>query len=417
MRLSGTVLAVVLVLAASVAPAQVRPTPGGPARVPQDLITISSDTPFDQALIMIQQASGLVIVDPAGRTNPIGLDVDRQPWRLALEMITNAHNLQISRGPGYYLLVPKPESSASRPGAPVELPKRPEVNADTREVNIATVFFEADRNALRELGVNWSSLKAGRVDVDASTRAADLISASLLSVEVTGHLSHNLSVDAILKALESRSVGEVISNPQVKVIGGKKGRVQVGQDFTVFTKDFAGNAISDVISTGTILEVTPTIVTEDSVEFVHLVVEAERSTLLDPVRQVINKTKASTSALLYDGEETAIAGLYVNEVTKVRSGVPLLKDLPTWFFGLRYLFGFDRREVSKKELVILLKVNVVPSIRRRTVEKAAMKRGMDLIEEKSQEFQEFLRQRGEQGGKGAEEKGGKGAGEKGPEKK
>ena len=409
------ILAMVLALTASVAPAQqVRPSMGGPVRVPQDLITISRDTPFDQALIMIQQASGLVIVDPVGRTNPIGLDVDRQPWRLALDPIANAHHMQVSRGPGYYILVPRPESTASGSGAPAEATKRPEINADTREVNIATVFFEADRQTLRELGINWSTLKAGRVDVAASTRAADLISAPLLSVQATAHLARNLSVDAILKALESQSVGEVIANPQVKVISGKRGRIQVGQDFTVFTKDFAGNAISDVISTGTILEVTPTLVMEDSVEFVHLTVDAERSTLLDPVRQVINKTKASTSALLYDGEETAIAGLYVNEVTKIRSGVPLLKDLPGWFFGLRYLFGFDRRGISKKELVVLLKVNIVPSIRTRAAEKAAMRRGVDLIEEKTREFQEILRKREEQQ---TPEKKGTGEKEQGPEKR
>jgi type IV pilus assembly protein PilQ len=389
------VLAMVIVLTPSVAPAQqVRPTPGGPARMPQDLITITRDTPFDQALIMIQQASGLVIVDPAGRKDPIGLDVDRQPWRLALEMIAGAHDLKIVKGPGYYMLEPKPvEPSAPRPGAPAEGPKRPEINADSREVNIAAIFFEADRQILRELGVNWSSLKAGRVDVDASSRAADLVSVPLFSVQAAGHLSRNLSVDALLRALESRSAGEVIANPQVKVIGGKAGRIQVGQDFSGVTRDFAGNATAQFFSTGTILTVTPVIVTEDTVEFVHLTVEAERSGLVDPVRIIISKTSANTSALLYDGEETAIAGLYVNEVRKTRSGVPLLKDLPPWFFGLRYLFGFDRREVTKKELVVLLKVNIIPSVRERVSEKMEMRRGMDLIEEKSREFQEILQER------------------------
>ena len=260
-------------------------------------------------------------------------------------------------------------------------------------MNIAAVFFEADRQMLRELGINWNSLKAGRVDVDASSRAADLVSAPLLSVQATGHLSRNLSVDALLKALETHSVGEVISNPQVKVIGGKEGLVQVGQDFSVITRDFGGNAVAEFFKTGTILKVTPRIVTEDSVEFVHLVVETERSTLVDPVRGIINRTTANTSALLYDGEETAIAGLYVNEVRRIRSGVPLLKDLPPWFFGLRYLFGYDRREVNKKELVVLLKVNIVPSIRARAAEKAAMKRGMDLIEEQSRAFDEMVRER------------------------
>ena len=353
-------------LAASGAPAQqVRPAPGGPVRTLQDLITITSDTPFDQALIMIQQASGLVIVDPGNRKYPIGLDVDRQPWRLALDMIASAHDLKVVKGPGYYMLALR-SGEPAQPGAPVEEgPKRPEINADSREVNIAAVFFEADRQTLRELGINWNSLRAGRVEVDAASRAAELVSEPMLSVQATGHLARSLSVDALLKALESRSVGEVISNPQIKVIGGKEGLIQVGQDFSVVTRDFAGNATVEFFKTGTILKVTPAIVTEDSVEFVHLRVEAERSSLIDPARGIINRTTANTSALLFDGEEAAIAGLYVNEVNKTRSGVPLLKDLPTWFFGLRYLFGYNSKQVSKTELVVLIKVDIVPSVRQR----------------------------------------------------
>ena len=215
-----------------------------------------------------------------------------------------------------------------------------------------------------------------------------------MAVQAAGHISRNLSVDALLNALESRSVGEVIANPQVKVIGGKKGRIQVGQDFKVTTRDFAGNALTEFHSTGTILEVTPTIVTEDTVEFVHLQVEAERSTLIDPVNTIISKTNASTSALLYDGEETAIGGLYVNEVRKARSGVPLLKDLPKWFFGLRYLFGYDRREIIKRELVVLLRVNIVPSIRDRVSERAGALRGRELIEQKAKEFEDLLKRDG-----------------------
>jgi type IV pilus assembly protein PilQ len=413
------ILMTAVALAASGAPAQqVRPAPGGPVRTLQDLITITSDTPFDQALIMIQQASGLVIVDPGNRRQPIGIDVDRQPWRLALDMIANAHDLKVVKGPGYYMLSPRSETpSAPGLGAPVEEPKRPEITADSREVNIAAVFFEADRQTLRELGINWNSLRAGRVEVNASNVAADLVSEPALSVQATGHLARNLSVDALLKALESRSAGEVISNPQIKVIGGKEGLIQVGQDFSVVTRDFAGNATVEFFKTGTILKVTPAIVTEDTVEFVHLKVEAERSSLIDPARGIINRTTANTSALLFDGEEAAIAGLYVNEVSKVRSGVPLLKDLPTWFFGLRYLFGFDRHEVGKKELVVLLRVNIVPSVRQRIQEKLRQRRWMDLIEERSQEFQEILREREKRQGPGAGGQGDKGSEEQGTEKK
>lgn len=99
-----------------------------------------------------------------------------------------------------------------------------------------------------------------------------------------------------------------------------------------------------------------------------LVVHAERSSLIDPVRNLINKTVARTSILLRDGEETAIGGLYGREVITTRSGVPVLKDLPAWMLGLRYLFGHDSRLVTNTELIVMLRVDIVPSLRQRVDE-------------------------------------------------
>jgi type IV pilus assembly protein PilQ len=45
--------------------------------------------------------------------------------------------------------------------------------------------------------------------------------------------------------------------------------------------------------------------------------------------------------------------------------VPFLKDLPWYVFGLRYLFGSDEVRLSKKELVILLKAELVPTLKDR----------------------------------------------------
>jgi type IV pilus assembly protein PilQ len=40
--------------------------------------------------------------------------------------------------------------------------------------------------------------------------------------------------------------------------------------------------------------------------------------------------------------------------------VPVLKDLPWWVFGLRYLFGYDATNYKKKELVVLMRAQMVP---------------------------------------------------------
>jgi len=42
-----------------------------------------------------------------------------------------------------------------------------------------------------------------------------------------------------------------------------------------------------------------------------------------------------------------------------------LKDLPWWIFGLRYLFGYDSKQVIKRELVVLIKAEILPSLEER----------------------------------------------------
>ncbi len=92
----------------------------------------------------------------------------------------------------------------------------------------------------------------------------------------------------------------------------------------------------------------------------------ERSSFVpDPQTTIINKTQASTQLVMLNGEETVLGGLFVNEDQKTRNGIPFLKDLPWWFFGLRYVFGSDQITTSKKELVILLKTELIPTLKER----------------------------------------------------
>ena len=68
---------------------------------------------------------------------------------------------------------------------------------------------------------------------------------------------------------------------------------------------------------------------------------------------------------MLNGEETVIGGLFINDETNVRTGIPFLKDLPWWFFGLRYIFGSDNVQVEKRELVILIKAEILPTLKER----------------------------------------------------
>jgi type IV pilus assembly protein PilQ len=165
-------------------------------------------------------------------------------------------------------------------------------------------------------------------------------------------------------------LGKIISRPTVVVVNGQLGRTQVGSDIAIKERDFAGNLIDRFYSTGTIIEVKPYIYKEDGVDYVYLDTKVEKSSVLPSATLTeITKTAATTKILLLDGEEVAIGGLFVNDESNVRRGVPFLKDLPWWFFGLRYIFGYDETAVTTKEIIMLIKVNILPTLKERIDQK------------------------------------------------
>lgn len=207
-----------------------------------------------------------------------------------------------------------------------------------------------------------------------------------------GEGDNQISVQALFSAFEADNLGEVLATPFTKVVDGQEGRVQVGQDFSIKQRDIAGNVTDQFFSTGTILIVTPTVIEINDTSFIHLEIDVERSSAQpDVVSTIINKQEASTQALLLDGEATAIAGLYRSEETKVRRGIPILKDLPPWFFGLRYLFGFNSDDLVENELVIIVQASLEKTLKERASEqfssrsdvldseRALMRTGLEMV--------------------------------------
>jgi type IV pilus assembly protein PilQ len=213
----------------------------------------------------------------------------------------------------------------------------------------------------------------------------------LFTVDVSPDLDFG-SLVAVFKALESQQIGEVVANPRITVRSGQEGQIQVGSDVSTTVRDFAGNAITQFISTGSIIRVKPQVIRYDTIYFINLNLSIERSNAAQVAvgQIIINKSSAQTSVLLLDGEETIIGGLYVNEERTTREGVPILKDLPWWFFGLRYLFGFDVKTTVKKELIILLKAEILPTLAERLKERAERISERPTLREKREELLKAL---------------------------
>jgi len=354
---------------------------------PQELVSIAPTTPLDRALTAISEISkkftGKIIVDTEHRTMPINVDIQGMQWKDALETICRKNDIwfteyenYIQMGAGAGSESGKTQAGAISPTGPggggamgVEIQKEP-ANFRSREVKISTVFFEVNLSKLDQVGIDWKFMKStSSVDVNSAFLGATQVTSTIFKTEVTPHLSF-ANLDFIANIFSNYELGEIMSSPQLTVRSGQEGRIQVGQDFSIRERDFAGNLIDKFYSAGAIAKVTPQVITEQGVNFIHMNVDVERSNVIPGATStIINKAKATTNLILLDGEETIIGGLYETQTDVIREGVPFLKDLPWYVFGLRYLFGFNSESLTKKELVILLKVELVPTLQERITQK------------------------------------------------
>ncbi len=367
---------------------------------PDERISMSGETKFNQAMDiftdMFKRYGGKVLIYEGKDEKPININVPHMYWRDAFELVLRVNNYWYDERENYVRVI-------SMGTAPLidTLLLRSQAAKGIREVEIAATFFEVNITDLKQLGIDWSVLNLSPSDNPTTRIGVGTYSGNTPTNAISvndGGLNSSLStvfkaanISAALRAIVSNNLGEVISSPSITVRSKEKGRIQVGSDISVKQKDFAGNLLEQFFSTGTIIEVTPTVMTADSTDFIHLAVEAERSSVTpDPNRTIIDRTKATTSVLLLDGEETVVGGLYINQNNTVRRGIPFLKDLPWWVFGIRYLAGYDENQVVKKELVILLKAHLVPSLEQRVASRL-LEKEQHVLQNKLQSNEQLMR--------------------------
>ena len=376
---------------------------------PEEIVRFDRTTSFARAVDVINEFSqdfrGKAVINRTDIEGEIGISVPPMHWMDALKLILRVKELHLIDKNEFFEIVTResieaeaqPATQTAGGGGQGE---GPVATTQTHEVRINAIFFEGNRRALQEIGVDWSTISenvpesvlgggqgggqggggqggggqgGGQIPssefdgpfVQVNSKGAQNVSQDVFSALVNvGEIGNTgIDVQALFSAFEADNLGEILASPTVKVMDGQEGNIQVGQDFSIKQRDIAGNVVENFFSVGTILTVTPQVITQQDTTFIHLNIDAERSSAQpDPVSTIINKQEATTQALLLDGEATVIAGLYRTEKADVRRGIPILKDLPPWFFGLRYLFGYESHDYQMRELVILIQASLEPTI-------------------------------------------------------
>jgi type IV pilus assembly protein PilQ len=252
---------------------------------PDQLVSFAPSTPFDQFVEFVnpifKRVTGKTIVDPEDRTQAIGVDISRAQFLDAFELVLQANGLTYRETESAFIVQqaqtpPEDQETTARPGDEKAL-----ATLTSREVRINALFFQVNRSKARQLGLDWGFLFGGggqgggqggggggggggqgdqggqRTGLNILVQTEDIF--ENLDEFIIGPDQIALStLTQLFRFLESNNAGETVANPSVTVQSGQQGRIQIGSDVPIQTRDFAGNTITEFFSTGVIVEVTPT---------------------------------------------------------------------------------------------------------------------------------------------------------------
>ena len=159
-----------------------------------------------------------------------------------------------------------------------------------------------------------------------------------------------------LQALELQRKANIISNPRITTVDNREAKILVGQKIPLIVQDVAGNAVSQLTTIGIQLKVTPHLTADRKIVLdIHPEVSdlSTQSTVQGGV--IINTSEADTRVMVDDGQTAVIGGLIRDNTGRVRTGVPILMDIPL----LGYLFSSTSDIEQKRELVIFVTPSLV----------------------------------------------------------
>lgn len=375
---------------------------------PDELVSLSESLLFEQAIQLLSKVSekntGKKVVSTTNLTIPIGVEIDKWPYKKALFVIAQYHNLVVEETELTIVVRKKGESARADSSF---------LSIDEREVKISAALYEANLTELREKGINWEFLLSqkgisigGKLvsyqDASSSTTGSTQTPVGFnLSSSTTFNLgAWDGKATTLFKFFETENLIHTISRPVISAVNGKQGRTQVGRDFSIKERDFAGNLIDKFYQSGTIIEVTPHVFTGEGIDYMVLKVRMEKSTVeILQGTTTKPKTEVTTNVLLLNGEETVIGGLISNQSSISRVGVPFLKDLPWWFFGLRYIFGYDKESTEQVETILLIKADILPSLKERLSkpkEQTVLKNAIENQQKEMEKLQEQAKKKKEE---------------------
>ena len=340
-------------------------------------ILVNGKAPGETTLLIWQQGGARLFYDLTVRQNSARIDAVRQ--ELTQELPGQDVNINFQSDTVFLSGTVKDLTSAERAvaiaatlGKVVNL-LRVTVPPVEAQILLKVRFANVDRSASQDLGVNIFSTGAvntvgqvttgafpsGTVGTDGNLSLSDALNILIIRKD--------LNLTAAIKALQAKSLLEVLAEPNVLAINGKPASFVAGGEFPFPTLQRGGSGLGavtisfrefgirlqflpQVTPRGTIrLQVMPEV---SSLDFAHGL------TFQGFNIPALSTRRIQTEIELESGQSFAIAGLLDNRLTETLAKVPGLANLPL----LGKLFTTKSWQKQNEELLVLVTPELVRPI-------------------------------------------------------
>ena len=225
-----------------------------------------------------------------------------------------------------------------------------------QQVNLEVRVLEAKRDAVRQLGIEWSgsiggvSINGGGGGDNNPASAAASFSSFAASV-----LAGGVSLTATINALEEKGLVRTLAEPNLTTLSGVKASFLAGGQIPIRTNDNNGNATLSYRDFGVRLIFTPAVLDGGRIQ-IHLTPEVSGlngySASGDPIFTTRN---LDATVELRDGQSFSVAGLLQNETKLNQNQLPWIGNVPV----LGALFKSSGYQKNETELVVIVTPRLV----------------------------------------------------------
>lgn len=240
-------------------------------------------------------------------------------------------------------------------GSPAVINTMTLVNA--QQVNLEVRILEAQRDAGRELGIQWSGSVGGmsttiRGGVENPAADASSFSSFITSV-ISG--ATGISLSATINALETKRLVRTLAEPNLTTLSGVSASFLAGGQVPIRVLDANGNSAIEYRDFGVRLGFTPVVLDGDRIQ-IHLTPEVSGigsfTSAGDPV---FNARSLDATVELRDGQSFAVAGLLQSDTGLNQNQLPWIGDIPI----LGSLFKSSSFQKHDTELVVIVTPRLV----------------------------------------------------------